>query len=145
MTFPPADTGPQDASTPTVMLVDDHEDSVAMYAVGLEAMGFQPLTAATAEEAYERACALRPDVVVSDMTLPGSSGLDLTRQLRRDAHTSNTGIILLTGHSGSDVEQQAGEAGCDRFLLKPCMPDALAAEIRAVLAARKGVSAAATP
>jgi two-component system, cell cycle response regulator DivK len=126
------------------MLVDDHEDSVAMYALGLEAMGFQPLTAATAEEAYARACTSHPDVVVSDITLPGSSGLDLTRQLRRDAHTSNTGIILLTGHSGSDVQREADEAGCDRFLLKPCMPDALAAEIRAVLATRKALSNTAT-
>ena len=107
-------------------------------------MGFQPLTATTAEEAYERACTFHPDVVVSDITLPGSSGLDLARQLRRDAHTSNTGIILLTGHGGSDVQRQADEAGCDRFLLKPCMPDTLAAAIRAVLAARKGRSNAAT-
>ena len=64
---------------PTVMLVDDHEDSVAMYVFGLEAMGFSPLTATTAEEAYERACNLHPDVVVADITLSGSSGLDLAR------------------------------------------------------------------
>lgn len=118
------------------MLVDDHEDSVAMYSVGLRVMGFQPLTATTADEAYARARECHPDVVVADITLRGASGLDLTRRLRQDAGTRDMGIIVLTGHATSSVKRQADEAGCDRFLTKPCMPEALADEIRDLLAAR---------
>jgi CheY-like chemotaxis protein len=96
-------------------------------------MGFQPTTAATGEEAFERACTLQPDAVVADMSLPGISGLDLTRRLRGDSRTKNTSIVLLTGHAADFVRQQADAAGCDGFILKPCLPDALAVELRHVL------------
>jgi two-component system, cell cycle response regulator DivK len=124
------------SNSPVVLIVDDHEDSLAMYSFGLLAMGFQPLTAETAEDAFLRACQFHPDVVVADVTLPGSSGLDLTRRLREDARTRDAGIIVLTGHAGASVKQQADDAGCDRFVLKPCLPDALACEIRDVLTER---------
>ncbi len=128
------------ASAPIVMLVDDHEDSVAMYSLYLQAIGYRPLSAATAEEAYQRAVEVHPDVIVADVTLAGSSGLELTRRLRDGAQTNDTGIIVLTGHAGAAVKRQADEAGCDRFLVKPCMPDALALEIRDVLATRRSSS-----
>jgi two-component system, cell cycle response regulator DivK len=125
------------AISPVVLIVDDHEDSLAMYAFGLLAMGFQPVIAATAEDAFARACSIHPSVVVTDMTLAGSSGLDLTRRLREDVRTRNTGIIVLTGYAGAALRRQADEAGCDRFVEKPCMPDALAWAIRDVLANRR--------
>ena len=121
---------------PTVLIVDDHQDSAAMYAMGLDALGFQPVTAATAEEAFARACADRPEVIVADVTLPGSSGVDRTRRLREDARTRDTRIIMLTGDGSASVRRQADEAGCDRFLVKPCLPDALAREIRNLLGAK---------
>ena len=124
--------------TPTVMLVDGDEDSMAMYAIGLLGMGFQPFTAGNAEEAYARARDLHPHVVVAEVALPGCSGLELARQLREDAETSNAAIIVLTGRAVASVKRQAAEAGCDRFLVKPCMPDTLAVEIRDVLARRNG-------
>lgn len=117
-------------SSPVVLIVDDHEDSLAMYAFGLLAMGFQPITADTGEDALARAYRFHPDVVVADINLAGMSGLDLVRRLRQDARTRRLGIIVLTGYAGAFVKQAADEAGCDRFLLKPCMPDALAGEIR---------------
>jgi DNA-binding response OmpR family regulator len=120
-------------TSPIVLLVDDHEDSVAMYAIGLLAMGFQPVTATNAEDGFERACRLQPDVVVADVGLAGASGLDLTRRLRRDARTQGARIIVLTGHALGGVKKTAEAAGCDRFLVKPCLPDVLALEIRNVL------------
>ena len=64
------------------------------------------------------------------------SGLDLVRRLRGDARTSAIGIVVLTGHTASSVREQANAAGCDRFIVKPCLPDALAFEIGEVLADR---------
>jgi two-component system, cell cycle response regulator DivK len=125
-----------ESSPPVVLIVDDHEDSRAMYAFGLLAMGFQPLTAETADEAFARACEFHPKVVVTDVTLAGSSGLELTRRLRDDPRTQDTRIIVLTGHGAESVHQQADEAGCDRFMTKPCLPDELALEIRDVLVSR---------
>jgi CheY-like chemotaxis protein len=120
-----------------VLLVDDHEDSAAMYAIGLLAMGFQPVTSDTADDAFARACQIRPDVVVADVTLTGASGVELVGRLRGDRRTRNAGIIVLTGHAVGAVRQEANDAGCERFLLKPCLPDVLALEIRDVLNYRR--------
>jgi two-component system cell cycle response regulator DivK len=114
-----------------------------MYALGLLAMGFQAITAENADDGFARACELHPDVVVADVTLPGVSGLDLTRRLRSDTRTKDAGIIVLTGHALGSAKQQATDAGCDRFLLKPCLPDALADEIRNVLVGRERAEPAA--
>jgi two-component system, cell cycle response regulator DivK len=126
-----------DTPPPTVILVDDHQDSLEMYALGLRALGIESLTAATPEEAYALAAQSRPDIVVADLMLAGSSGLDLARRLRKDAHTRDTAIIVLTGHSDGATRKLAHDAGCDRFLVKPCAPADLANEIRDLLAARR--------
>jgi two-component system, cell cycle response regulator DivK len=123
---------------PVVLIVDDHADSAAMYAIFLLSTGFQPVAAATADIGFARACAVRPDIVIMDMILGDASGLDLTRRLRGDTRTRNAGIIVLTGHSFGSVRQDATEAGCDRFLLKPCLPEVLAMEIAHVLVERQG-------
>jgi CheY-like chemotaxis protein len=125
---------------PIVLLVDDHEDSAAMYAIGLLAMGFQPITAATADDGFERACRLKPDVVVADVSLAGMCGHDLTRRLRGDARTRAARIIVLASHAFGGVKDEAAAAGCDRFLMKPCLPDVLALEIRSVLDQREAAT-----
>jgi CheY-like chemotaxis protein len=115
--------------SPIVLLIDDHEDSAAMYAISLLVMGFHPVTAATAEEGFERACRFKPDVIVADVRLAGMSGFDLTRRLRRDGRTRGARIIVVAGHALGGVKDAAEAAGCDRFLVKPCLPDVLALEI----------------
>lgn len=122
-----------DPDCPIVLLIDDHEDSAAMYAIGLLAMGFQPVTAATAEDGFDWACRLQPDVIVAAMSPADTSGVDLTRRLRGDARTRGARIIVLSGDTFGGAQDQAEAAGCDRFLVKPCLPDVLALEIRDVL------------
>jgi len=123
--------------SPVVLLVDGQERSAAMNAIGLLAMGFQPVMSRSTEDAFERACKIRPDVVVADMTAPGVSGVDLTRRLRGDTRTEETAIIVLTGHALPADRQEVWDAGCDRFILKPCLPDRLAFEIRDLLDDRR--------
>lgn len=108
-----------------------------MYAVALSMMGFRPVTAENGEDGFACACDVHPDVIVADVSLPGISGLELTRRLRDDERTKDTGIIVLTGRTLGWAEHQAGDAGYDRLLLKPCLPEALALEIRHVLTARR--------
>jgi CheY-like chemotaxis protein len=125
------------SASPLVLIVDDHQDSSEMYAQALGLMGFEPITEATGERGFERACNIHPDVVVADVMLPGISGLELTRRLRDDDRTKDAAIIVLTGRAFGSDEHQATAAGCDRFLVKPCLPDELAVEIRKVLTVRR--------
>jgi two-component system phosphate regulon response regulator PhoB len=122
-----------------VLIVDDHQDSLAMYAFVLLAMGFQPVIARTAEDGFARARKLHPDVIVAHIMRPGSSSLELTRRVRADTRTKEAGIIVLMGDAfGSAPEhERVMTAGCDRVLLTPCLPDALALEIRDVLIDRR--------
>ena len=122
------------STSPRVLIVDDDGDTRDMYTVALSIMGFQPVAATNAEEAFAQARDVPPDAIVTDLTLAGLSGLDLARRLRGDARTADAGIIVLSGHSSESTEQRAREAGCDRYLVKPCLPDALALEIHGVLA-----------
>jgi DNA-binding response OmpR family regulator len=118
------------------LIVDTHLESLAMYAFGLLAMGFQPVTAGNVDEAFARACDVHPDAVVADITAPAASGRALTRRLRGDSRTRDAGIIVLTGVD----EGYAGDPWCDRVLLKPCLPDALAFEIHDLLSSRRQAS-----
>jgi two-component system cell cycle response regulator DivK len=120
------------ASSPVVLLVDDREDTMATYAIGLAAMGFHPVTVTTLQNAFDRACTCHPRVIVADLVMLMMSGFDLIYRVRGDIRLQETPIIVLTGLTLASIRQHAREAGCNRFLLKPCSLDALATEIRDV-------------
>ncbi len=124
-----------------VLVVDDHLDSAEMYAFALGRLHIQSLTAESPEEAYALACAHRPDAIVSDLQLSSGSGFDLARRLRADADTKDVAIIILTGHAGQSTSAEAHAAGCDRFLIKPCLPADLASAIMEVLESRQRTAA----
>jgi CheY-like chemotaxis protein len=124
---------PLTTRSPVIILVDDHQDTLAMYALALLVHGFQPVTISDADTAFHRACELRPAAVVTDLGIGGSSGIDPTRWIRGDGRTREIPVILLTGYTAPAVLRAAHTAGCDRVLMKPCSPDALAREIRRVI------------
>jgi two-component system CheB/CheR fusion protein len=68
-----------------------------------------------------------PDLLITDLSLPGIDGFELIALVRKDPVLRRTPIICLSGYGGPGHEQRAREAGCDRILQKPYMPDALAA------------------
>src|SRR4051812_24488785 len=120
---------------PLAILVDDHRDSLEMYAMGLESMGIESLIADTLQQALTLAATRQPDVIVADVVLSGASGLDLAMKLKSAARTRKTPIIMLPGHADEATKPLARAAGCDRFLVKPCPPATLAAEIHDLIAA----------
>ncbi len=116
---------------PVVLIVGDRQESLAIYALGLLAMGFHPVVAGTAEEAFERASRVRPHAVVADLMLPRTSAARLFRQLRGDTRTSDAAIVVLSDAPSPSTNQELASAGCDRVLRKPISPDSLADESRA--------------
>jgi CheY-like chemotaxis protein len=112
-------------AVPLILIVEDHHDTRQMYAEFL-AIGFQVITAANGEDALEVVGAHTPDLLITDLSLPGIDGFELIARLRQDPVLRGMPIICLSGHSGDKLEQRARAAGSDRVLLKPCMPDKLA-------------------
>ena len=113
------------------MIVDDDRDTREMYKESLRSMGFQPATASSGEEALRIASQAPPAVLVTDLRFKGKmDGVELARRLRDDERTKGVRIIMLTGATFGNERERAEACGCDRLLLKPCLPEELASEIR---------------
>lgn len=120
---------------PLVLLVDDSPDSRAMYAEYLELEGFRVLEADDGAEAVAVARRESPDALIMDVGLPAIDGIEATRILRGDPATEGIVVLALSGH-GSETEQRAMDAGVDRYVRKPCLPNELVDVVRALLSGR---------
>ncbi|HXE80481.1 MAG TPA: response regulator [Vicinamibacterales bacterium] len=124
-------------SNPLVLLAEDDHDSREMYVFALELAGFRTAQAASGEEALARAIELSPDVIVTDLNLPGVDGYELCERLKSDPATARAQLLALTGSSLAEDAERARAAGCARVLVKPFPPDHLGEEITRVLTAAK--------
>ena len=121
------------SKAPTVLIVDDFEDSRAMYATFLRYSGYGVVEAANGLEAIQQATSVLPDVIVMDLSLPELDGWEATRRIKSEPKTGRIPIVALTGHTLEGPTQDARRAGCDVFLAKPCLPDTLLQTIRTLL------------
>jgi CheY-like chemotaxis protein len=118
------------ATSPLVLVVDDYDDAREMYAESLIASGFRVAEAADGHQAIESARALGPDVILMDLSLPGLDGWEATRRLKADDQTRHIPIVALTGHALAAALAAARQAGCDRCVVKPALPDVVVEEVR---------------
>jgi two-component system phosphate regulon response regulator PhoB len=118
---------------PRVLVVDDEAAIREMIQYALERAKMDVLTAADAQEALVRISEVRPDIILMDWMMPGVSGVELTRRLRKDSYTEDIPIIMLTAKVTEDDKVTGLEAGTDDYVIKPFSPRELLARIRAVL------------
>jgi two-component system, cell cycle response regulator DivK len=123
---------------PMVLVVDDYEDAREMYAEYLQYSGFRVAEARTGVEALEKAFELLPDLILMDLSLPVMDGWEATRRLKADVRTKTIPVVALTGHALAGHSEGARKAGCDAFVTKPCLPDALVVEVKRVLEQSRG-------
>ena len=128
-----------DQNAPLILVVDDYQDAREMYAEYLQFSGFRVAEARNGNEAVEQAFALKPDLILMDLSLPGMDGWEATRRLKADDTTKHIPIVALTGHALAGASEGARRAGCDSFVTKPCLPDDLVVEVRRMLGAAKQV------
>jgi CheY-like chemotaxis protein len=113
-----------------VLVVDDDADSNAVVAALLAARGASVRTALGASEAVRVAARWRPDVVVSDIAMPGDDGIALLRELRlRKAQVGDIPAIALTAFGGNDARRRLLAAGFQAHVVKPFDPVHLAAVV----------------
>ena len=121
------------STKPLVLVVEDYQDAREMYAAYLQFSGYRVAEATNGVEAIEQAQRLMPDIILMDLALPKMDGWEATRRLKSDDRTRNIPIVALTGHALAGHAEGARQAGCDSFVTKPCLPDALVAEIKRML------------
>lgn len=122
-----------------ILVVEDDEDILQLLRFTLEAAGFEVVTAGTGRDGLENAQRHVPGLVLLDLMLPGMSGFDVCRELKRIPATENVPVIMLTAR-GEEVDRIVGlELGADDYVIKPFSPRELVLRIRAVLKRVSGV------
>jgi CheY-like chemotaxis protein len=127
---------PGQPARPFILVADDNFDARDIYSTYFEYSGFRVATAADGHEVMAKTRALHPDIVLMDLTMPGIDGWQAAKMLRSDPATRHIIIVALSGHALKGADRVALEAGCDRYLIKPCLPEDAVAAVRAILTER---------
>jgi CheY-like chemotaxis protein len=120
-------------ASPRVLIVEDDPETRRFYMGVLEGVGFVVEQAHNGLQALDKALVQTPDLVLTDIAVPGLDGIDLCRQLRADPRTRDVPVLAITGYDDRHYDDRAIEAGANRILIKPLRPDVLVAEARSLL------------
>jgi DNA-binding NarL/FixJ family response regulator len=116
-----------------LLVVDDEPNLLRAVGACLRGEGFDVVTARSGAEALVRVAETVPDLIVSDVRMPGMDGYQLARQLRSSARTALTPVVFLTAKDETSDRIEGFRAGVDAYLTKPFEPDELVAVIRSIL------------
>lgn len=116
-----------------ILVVEDEKPIREMIAFGLRRSGYEVSEAEDTSRARARIADRRPDLILVDWMLPDMSGLELTRQLKRDKETKEVPVIMLTARADEHDKVAGLDSGADDYVTKPFSPRELLARIAAVL------------
>ena len=122
------------AASPLVLIAEDNSDTRFLYAAYFLLQGWKVQAAEDGEVALTRAIESRPDIIVMDLHMPHLDGWKATRRLKKDRRTAHIPVVACTAHAFGRPVEDALDAGCDAYIVKPCLPEDLFREVRAVLA-----------
>jgi putative two-component system response regulator len=118
---------------PRILMVDDNPDVVELMRELLQSRGYDVVTVRDADQAEAEVRRNAPDLILSDVVMPGRSGYELCHQLKEDASTRLIPFLLITGLSDREDKVKGIEAGADDFLNKPIFPAELFARVKSLL------------
>jgi CheY-like chemotaxis protein len=134
----PPDLAGEDVKPLCVLIVDDDPATRMLCSVNLQLEGLRVLEAADGLDGLARARFEHPDLVVTDVLMPGLDGFQLAEALRRDERTRQIPLIFLSGEATAAHEARAHAVGALAYVTKPFDPLALSVLVAGVLA-RSGV------
>lgn len=121
------------AEKPVVLVVEDEAALMTMLRYNLEKQGFRVEEAVDGQEALKRIAEVTPDLMLLDWMLPVMSGIEVCRQIRRQAETRDLPIVMITAR-GEDQDTIRGlKTGADDYVAKPFTMETLIARMRALL------------
>ncbi|UTA49691.1 phosphate regulon transcriptional regulator PhoB [Simiduia sp. 21SJ11W-1] len=120
-------------SKKTILIIDDEPAIRDMLRVALEMADYRCLEADNAQDGHSLVIDEKPDLILLDWMIPGTSGIELARRLKRDEMTAKLPIIMLTAKGEEDNKIQGLETGADDYITKPFSPRELIARLKAVL------------
>ncbi|NVK22468.1 MAG: phosphate regulon transcriptional regulator PhoB [Kangiellaceae bacterium] len=117
-----------------ILILEDERDIREMLAFCMQQAGYQIEQAATAERVFALLKeGYKPDLMLVDWMLPGASGIEFTKKLKKDPNNQTIPVIMLTARGEEDDRVQGLEAGADDYVVKPFSPRELLARVQAVL------------
>jgi DNA-binding response OmpR family regulator len=121
-----------------ILVVEDEKEIRDLLAHYLRKEGFDPILAADGEAALPAARKEKPDLILLDILLPKSDGLEVLRAIRSDANLARTPVVMLTA-KGDETDRVIGlELGADDYIPKPFSPREVVARIKAILRRSRG-------
>ena len=122
---------------PTVLVVDDHADSRALFRRLMESLGYAVAEAADGEAAVEAARVICPDLVLLDLNMPRMDGLEAAERIGElKDECEGVVIVAVTAYDTYGIKEAALEAGCDAYLTKPVEMGELEREISRLIPGR---------
>ncbi len=121
---------------PLLLLVEDNEDFRFYLKDNLRAH-YAILEAANGKQAFQKALASLPDLIVTDVMMPEMNGIELCRKIKSDPHTSHIPVILLTARTADEQKVEGFETGASDYITKPFNFEILQARIKNVIAQRE--------
>ena len=121
---------------PKILVADDSRFQVAILQSALLGKGFEVIVAEDALQAGMLALRAVPDAIVLDLNMPGGSGIEVLKRLRRSSKTKDIPVVVVSGNSDSDVQQVAMELGVAKFFAKPVDLEQLAGALSGLLSVR---------
>jgi PleD family two-component response regulator len=116
-----------------VLAVDDDEDILKVLEKRLLTAGYEVIKARDGSEALQLAFKEKPDIIITDATMPKMDGFELIKQLRSRLETAVIPIIMLTARQDKDSELKGIDAGADDYIVKPFDIDKLLSRVKMLL------------
>ena len=128
-------------SAAPILIVDDTPVNLKLTRILLASEGYDAVTAGTAEEALELLSSFHPQLILTDLQLPGMNGLELVRRVKRDPALRDIVVVALTAYAMAGDERKALDAGCDGYITKPINTRTLGERLRGYLENRSAAPA----